>query len=72
MLSIIANPEKSAQNCQKPSKFEIPPNVEILVFFFKKKFQHVEKAPKHMPTVWIFITRISCMPFLLSNSNLCM
>jgi hypothetical protein len=50
MLLAIANVEKSAQNCLKLSeitkicpktinsrKFKIPPKIEILVFFKKKK-----------------------------------
>jgi hypothetical protein len=40
--------------------------------FLLKKIICVEKAPKHMPTIWIFITRISQMPFLLSKNDLCM
>jgi hypothetical protein len=44
MLSDTANAAKSAQNCPKLPKsakrrnFEIPPKIEILVFFKNKKF----------------------------------
>jgi hypothetical protein len=47
MLSATVNAAKSAQNCPKLSKlpksaqrrnFEIPPKIEILVFFKNKNF----------------------------------
>jgi hypothetical protein len=44
MLSAIVNAGKSAQNCQNLPKFaqrrnfEIPPKIEILVFFKNKNF----------------------------------
>jgi hypothetical protein len=40
MLSTIGNAEESAQNCPKTislGNFEIPPKVEILIFFKKLK-----------------------------------
>jgi hypothetical protein len=75
MLSAIAIAAESAQNSPKLPKFvkicpktislrnfEIPPQIEILIFF-KKKILYVEDAPKHVLTVWIFHTTIFCMPF---------
>jgi hypothetical protein len=41
MLSLTTNVAKSAQNCPKTislRKFEIPPKIEILIFFQKNKF----------------------------------
>jgi hypothetical protein len=52
--------------------FEIPPKIEILDFFKKKKLLCVEGAPKHVQTVWIFNTRIFHMPFSMSKNGLCM
>jgi hypothetical protein len=59
--------------------FELPPKIEILMFYFKinklikkKNFPYIEEAPKHVYTIWIFITRIFHMPFLLSKNNLYM
>jgi hypothetical protein len=34
--------------------------------FYKKKILYVEEAPMHVLTLWIFNTKISYMPFLLS------
>jgi hypothetical protein len=70
MLSATVNAAKSAQNCPNLSKsaqrwnFEIPPKIEILVFF-KKKIERVEEALEHVSTVWIFNPRIFHMLFLL-------
>jgi hypothetical protein len=84
MLSTIANAAKSTQNYLKLPKttkicpkiissrnFEIPPKIEILVYF-KKKLPCVERAPKHEYTIWIFNLRIFHMPFSMSKNGLCM
>jgi hypothetical protein len=86
MLSAIANVAKSAQNCLKLPKttkicpktissrnFEIPPKIEIFVFYQKKfKIPCVEGAPKHEHTNWIFNLRIFHMLFSMSKNGLCM
>jgi hypothetical protein len=51
--------------------YEILPKIEILVLFYKK-IQYVEEASKRVPTVLIFNTRISHMPFLLLKKDLYM
>jgi hypothetical protein len=74
------NLPKTAQNCQRSCpktissrNFEIPPKFEILVFLTKKKKNlHVEGAPEHVHTVWIFNARIFYMPFSMSKNGLCM
>jgi hypothetical protein len=75
MLSTTAIAAESAQNYPKlPNfvkiypktislrNFEIPPKIEISIFF-KKEILYVEDAPKHVVTIWIFNTTIFCMPF---------
>jgi hypothetical protein len=77
MLSATANAAKSAQNCQNLPKsvqrqnFEIPPKIEILVFFIKIILQ-VEEALEHVSTVRIFNPNFFHMLFLLSENDLCM
>jgi hypothetical protein len=51
--------------------FEIPPKIEILVFF-KKKIVRVEDALEHVSTIQIFNPRFFHMLFLLSLIGLCM
>ena len=52
--------------------FEIPPNIDLLVFLKNKKF-YVKRMPlEHVPTVCIFNTRIFHMFFLLSKTGLYM
>jgi hypothetical protein len=69
---------KFAQNWQNLPKsvqrqnFEMPPKIEILVFFFIKKNLLVEEALEHVSIVWIFNPRIFHMLFLLSKNGLCM
>jgi hypothetical protein len=78
MLSATAYAAKSAQNCPKLPKsaqrqnFEIPPKIEILVFFQNQKFLHVEEALEHVFTGRIFNPIIFHMLFLLSKNGLCM
>jgi hypothetical protein len=78
MFLVTMNAAKSAQNCQNVPKcaqrqnFEIPPKIEILVFFKKKKILLVEEALEHVSTIWIFNPRIFHMLFLLSTNGLCM
>jgi hypothetical protein len=43
--------------------FEIPPKIEILIFFQKNKILYVDDAPKHVLTIWISNTAIFCIPF---------
>jgi hypothetical protein len=52
--------------------FEMPPKIEILVFFQKQLFLCIEEALEYMFTVWIFNTIIFYMSFLLSKNGLCM
>jgi hypothetical protein len=59
---------KSAQR----QNFEIPPKIEILVFFKNKNFNCIEEALEHVSTVRIFNPRIFHMLFLLSKTGLCM
>jgi hypothetical protein len=81
MLLVIANIAKSAQICPKLPKiakiypqtissrnFEIPPKIEILVFFIKQ-LPGVERTPKH---VYINKTLIFHIPFSMSRNGLCM
>jgi hypothetical protein len=37
--------------------FEIPPKIEILIFFKKKEILYVEEAPKYVLAIWIFNTQ---------------
>jgi hypothetical protein len=73
-----------AQNCLKLPRiaktypkiinsrnFEIPPKIEILIFF-KKKLPCVEGTSKHVHTIWIFNTRIFHTRFSMSKNGLCM
>jgi hypothetical protein len=52
--------------------FEIPPKIEILVFFKNKKILLVEEAVEHVFTFRIFNPRTFHMLFLLSKNGLCM
>jgi hypothetical protein len=52
--------------------FEIPPKIEILIFFKKNKILYIEDAPKHGSTIWIFNTTNFYMPFLLAKNGLYM
>jgi hypothetical protein len=78
MLSATANAAKSAQICPKLPKttqrrtFEIPPKIEILVFFKNKKFLFVGEALEHVFTIRIFNPNFFRMLFLLSKTGLCM
>jgi hypothetical protein len=78
MLSATVNAANSAQNCKNLEKsaqrrnFEIPPKIEILVFFHKTKFVGIEEALEHVFTIWIFNPRILYVSFLLSKNGLCM
>jgi hypothetical protein len=76
-LSTTVNGGKSAQNCPNFSKsaqrwnFEIPPKIEILVFFKKKKFMYrggTRACFYHSD----FQSKIFRMLFLLSKNGLCM
>jgi hypothetical protein len=75
MLSTTVNAAESAQICPNLPKiaqrqnFEIPPKIEILVFFKNKKFIRVEEALEHVSTIWIFNLRIFYMSFLLPTKN---
>jgi hypothetical protein len=74
MLLAIANVAKCTQICPKTissRNFEIPPKIEILVFF-QKKLLSVEGALKHEHTIWIFNLRIFHMPFSMSKNGHCM
>jgi hypothetical protein len=76
-LSATVNAAISAQNCQNLPKtaqrqnFEIPPKIEILVFF-KIKFLFIEEELEHVSTVWIFNPIFFHMLILLSKNGLCM
>jgi hypothetical protein len=78
MLSATLNAAKSVQNCQNLPKaarrrnFEIPPKIEISVFFKKIKILHIEEALEHVSTVRMFNPRMFYMLFLLSKTGLCM
>jgi hypothetical protein len=80
MLLAITMVAKSAQYCPKLPKFakifpktissrnfEIPPKIEILIFFPKKKMLYVEEAPKHVHIVWIFNTIIFVCLFIVKK-----
>jgi hypothetical protein len=65
---------KSAKICPKTislRNFEMPPKIEILVLFKKKKNLCIEGALEYMFTVWIFNIMIFYMSFLLSKNGLC-
>jgi hypothetical protein len=76
-LPMQQNLPKFAQNCQNLPKstqrqnFEIPPKIEILVFF-QKNILHIEEVLEHVFTIWIFNPRIFHMLFLLSKNGLCL
>jgi hypothetical protein len=88
MLVATANVGKSTQYCQnfpqsaQSWNFEIPPKIELLVFFKnknwafiffqKQKILRVEEAVEHVFSLWIFNPRIFHMLFLLSKNGLCM
>jgi hypothetical protein len=63
---------KIAKICQNLPKDEIPPKIEILVFFKKKKLLRVEEALEHASTIRIFNPRIFHILFVLSKNSLCM
>jgi hypothetical protein len=74
MFLASANAAKLAQSCPKMISFrnlEIPPKIDILVFFHKNKFPCIEKEPQHIPTMWIFSIRFYHMPFQLSKHGPC-
>jgi hypothetical protein len=85
MLLAITMVAKSAQYCPKLPKFakifpktislrnfEIPPKIEILIFFPKKKMLYVEEAPKHVHIVWIFNTIIFvCLFYCQKTAFVC-
>jgi hypothetical protein len=85
-LPMHQNLPKTAQNYLKLPKttkirpktissrnFEIPPEIEILVFFKKEtSIYRGDINRKHVHTVWIFNTRIFHMPFSMSKNGLCM
>jgi hypothetical protein len=52
--------------------YEIPPKIEILVFYKIKKSLFIKEALEHVSTVWIFNPRIFHMLILLSKNGLCM
>jgi hypothetical protein len=51
--------------------FEIPPKIEILVFFLNNFF-FIEEKLEQVSTVWIFNLNFFHMLFLLSKNGLCM
>jgi hypothetical protein len=59
------------KNCPKTislRNFVIAPKIEVFIFIFIFKNPCVGEALKRMPTIRIFITRISLVPFLLFNN----
>jgi hypothetical protein len=64
MLLAIAYVAKFVQR----QNFEIPPKIEILIFFQNQKFLYVEEALKHVFAIWIFNPIIFHMLFLLSKT----
>jgi hypothetical protein len=84
MLSAIAIVVEFAQNCPKLpnfvkicpktislTNFEIPPKIEILIFF-KKKTHVCRGCTKAFSHRLDFQSTIFCMPFLLLKNGLCM
>jgi hypothetical protein len=74
MLLATINAAKSAQIYPKTislRNFEMPPKIEILVFFKKNKFC-VEEALEYLFTAWNLNIIIFHMSFLLSKNSLCM
>jgi hypothetical protein len=72
---MLQNLPKIAKFCQKTTSlrnFEITPKIEILVYLFIFEIQCVGETLKYVPTIWIFIPKISPMPISLSKNGLCM
>jgi hypothetical protein len=83
MLSPTTNVVKFAQYCPKLPNLPKPAQ-ELLVretlkclqkfrffFYYYYFFNYIKEAQEHMPTFWIFVTRISPIDNLMSKNRLC-
>jgi hypothetical protein len=67
-----ANLPKTAKICPKTitlRNFEMPPKIEIFIFFKRNKNLHVVETLKHVLTLWIFRKIIFYMSFYCQKTT---